>query len=92
MNEEIQEKLRAMAQRECEKNQAVTAAGIIGGCGNAAMGLDTDKPSLRNWIKSQLRRASNEAQKANALSELEYLLDKNPEVARILDLLEQVGK
>lgn len=80
MNEE---KMKAMAAREAN-------GASIGNC--AGVARDTDAPSLRQRIKSQLRRAQDEARKENALHELEYLLDKNPEVARILDLLDQIGK
>ena len=47
-------------------------------------------PPLAQRIRTQLRRSETEAFRAEQLRELEHLLDKNPEVARILDLLEAV--
>lgn len=55
-------------------------------CGPGA----TPRPDLRDRIYSQRVRAESSARNADRLRELELLLDKNPEVARILDLLEQV--
>jgi len=84
------------------KNMAYQAAGQ---CGRAdspfpdASKLDETKcaqaslretqPSLRERVYAQRRRAEEQVQRAMALSELEHLLDRNPEVARILDLYEQ---
>ncbi len=84
-----EERLKDMAAQEAN---CAAGIGTIGGYANQAMGLDTDAPSLRSRIHSQLRCAQRESRKANLLSELEYLLDKNPETARILELMEQVGK
>ena len=50
------------------------------------------KAPLRDRISSRARRAGNEAIRAENLKELQYLLDKNPEVARILELLEAAGE
>ena len=61
-----------------DNQQCSTSAG---GCAN---------PSLRERISAQKFRAQQESRNANRLAELECLLDKNPEVARILDLLESV--
>jgi len=53
-----------------------------------------DKPvtSLRERIHLQRHRAQVESRRADQLSELEYLLDKHPEIARILDLLDVVKR
>ncbi len=58
----------------------------------AAMDGWADQPkrlSLSESVASQLYRAEREARKLQLLGELKYLLDKNPEVARILDLIEE---
>lgn len=73
--------------------QATTASAGQGG----TMGLKSDRcadqpnrPSLRERVHSQLYRAEKEARQVSKLEELRWLLDKNPDVARILDLLEEV--
>lgn len=48
------------------------------------------RPGLRDRVGRQFREARDNAEKANRLDELCFLLDKNPEVARILDLIEIV--
>lgn len=48
------------------------------------------RQSLAERIASQLDRSGREARKLEALNELSFLLQKNPEVARILDLMEAV--
>lgn len=50
----------------------------------------TGRPSLRDRVSSDLRCAIDQSRKAEQLRELSFLLDKNPEVARILDLMEIV--
>lgn len=62
-------------------------------CANGSIGYDNAKvaaPSLRERIAGQRQRAHIEATRAMRLEELEYLLDKHPEISRILDLLEVV--
>lgn len=63
--------------------------------GGGAMGGALNGPAMDNLmgrIASQCKRAQRSAMKAERLGELQYLLDKNPEVARILTLLEEVDK
>ena len=50
------------------------------------------KSSLRDRIASRAHHAARESRRAENLKELQYLLDKNPEVARILELLEAAGE
>ena len=45
---------------------------------------------LRDRVGKQAAEASRQSHKAERLQELAYLLDKNPEIARILDLMEDV--
>lgn len=47
------------------------------------------RPNLRERIASDLRRAGRERLKYERLAELQHLLEKHPDVARILDLLEE---
>ena len=63
-------------------------------CGQArTMGLANDTPS-RESIRDRVERRQYEAvragRQAQQLAELGALLDKNPEVARILDLFEEL--
>ena len=74
-------------------NSAQTAGGMLG---NGIYGLkECEEPCrqpLREAIHYQLRDAARQSRKAAQLDELAMLLDKNPEVARILDLMEVVRR
>ncbi len=48
------------------------------------------QPGLRDRIRLDWARAQRESWKEGRLAELQYLLDKHPEVARILELLDAV--
>ncbi|MES2136110.1 MAG: hypothetical protein V4502_03495 [Pseudomonadota bacterium] len=72
-------------------NEKMQAAGMgakiaTGECGNSV------EPPFRDRLQNRLHHARREAEKANRIEELLYLLDKQPEVARILELVEAVGK
>ena len=89
MSDYINEKAKALAA-ELSKAQIQSV-----GAGYAVGGMALDEPCkapLRDRIASRARRAGNEARRAENLKELQYLLDKNPEVARILELLEAAGE
>ena len=49
------------------------------------------KPSFRESFEKQLFRAERASANRENLQELLTLLDKYPEVARILELLEKIG-
>ena len=49
-------------------------------------------PSLLDNINKQLSYAQQEARKCDKLQELKFLLEKNPEIARILDLIEETRR
>ena len=67
----------------------IQAQSSILGCGQVGAGLsEAAQPGLRERVAMNLNRAQQEARRSDVLHELQYLLDKNPEVARILDLLE----
>ena len=83
--------LKDMAAKEAAGAANQCATGTIGGLYGSNL-TQSAQPSMRERINAQLYRAQVESRKENALAELQYLLDKNPEVARILDLLEQVGR
>ena len=76
-----EEKLSAMCG-------AQTPTGMLGAAKTYA-----DEPmrvSLRERVAMDLNRSVRESNKLQRLQELTFLLDKNPEVARILDLIEEV--
>jgi len=88
MDERMDEqKLKAMAeQQEQQATNRCKQGSVRTGLG----GMTIAEPSLRERIASQRFRAETESRRASQLVELEYLLDKHPEVARILDLMESV--
>lgn len=64
-------------------------------CDNSAGSLRGNSPmreGLLGRIRNRRNRAENESMKANRLYELEALLEKNQETARILELMEEVGR
>lgn len=71
------------------KGDMHTAAGIIGGAltGNAVQ-QQVCRASLTERIRERQMRAQSERGREERLAELSYLLEKNPDVARILDLLD----
>ena len=86
------EKLAAMRLEQSRLNQsASTAGGMIGGYA-AKECEDPCRTPLREQVHYQLREASRQSRKAVQLEELAILLEKNPEVARILDLMEVVRR
>ena len=79
----------AALKAEAQMANAAMPQEYVGG----GMALDEPcKAPLRDRIAYRARRAGNEARRAENLKELQYLLDKNPEVARILELLEAAGE
>ena len=83
MNWEQEQKLKAMGAQ-----QQATESTLYGSIG--AKGLDEPRrPSLRERVAMDLHRAERESNKAMRLRELSELLDRNSEVARILDLIEE---
>lgn len=63
-----------------EQQQTGTSYGSVGTSKCA-------EPGFRESITSRRYRAESNARDAERLAELEHLLDKNPELARILELL-----
>ncbi len=81
---EVAEKLNAMNQAKAQ-----TTGAAIGGYA----GLDSEplRESLTGRFRNRLHRHQREGRKADQLGELLHLLEKNPEVARILDLVDALG-
>ncbi len=84
---EMKAKLDMAAQGYADRNAKAEAGCCIG---EAKMAPDPERPSLARRVRDQLQQAEAATRKAQYLGELQYLLEKNPEVARILDLMEHV--
>lgn len=83
--------LKNAAAQQCKDNPPFPASqfstqGMAGDGG--ALGV---RESLLARIRYKAGRAANEARKAEKLTRLQYLLAMHPEVADILDLIEEVG-
>ena len=85
------EKMRQDAAYQNAK-EAYPSSLSQGPCSTANEAVQAVQPSLRERIRDQAARARRESRKADRLDELNFLLEKNPEVARILDLLEDAQR
>lgn len=86
------EKMRDHAKYENEaKMQGQCGSGAIGGFANQTVGQTPDygaRPGLLDRVSCQKEELFRQSRKIENLMELEGLLQRNPEVARILDLLD----
>lgn len=80
----------ALEKERAYQQQMQAQTGAIGGAMTPKSLDEPCRASLRERVAMDLGRARRESRKLERLSELEFLLDKNPEVARILDLIEDV--
>ena len=87
MTNEEAGKFKAMDESEFKSRLAHGAGATFGEC---AQQPQVAAPTLRERIRSQRLRAQLESRRLEQLHELEYLLDKHHEVARILELIEAV--
>lgn len=83
MTDEYERKLKAEGAAQCA-NLAGRNSGLQQQVPEVAA------PTLRERIGSQRYHAQVESRRLEQLHELEYLLEKHPEVARILELIEIV--
>jgi hypothetical protein len=81
MNQSNENMLKQSAEKEYQNQRA--AQGVIGLS-------EPCRASLIERVRSQADRASAEGRRSERLRELVFLLDKNPDIARILDLVEEV--
>ena len=77
-------KLQEMAAQQAQYGAGLTQ-GSAAGCGTIGKAAGA---SLLERINDRLYQAQAEGRRAEKLGELKFLLDKNPETARILELLE----
>ncbi len=81
--------LQQVAEREkaaYQAQMAQTSGASIGG----AYASEPKRSTLAERIGMDLHSARRQSARRERLEELSFLLDKNPEIARILDLLEDV--
>lgn len=77
------------AQHVAEEKMKSQYAGQTQTCSQDQTGYAVS-PSLQERISNQIYRAKQESQNLDKLSELQYLLNKYPELARIFELIELV--
>jgi hypothetical protein len=75
-----------------ESDKAENSANLKAGM--STPGLDNAnearRASLRERVENQKNHSCREARRVERLVELAYLLDKHPDVARILELIDEV--
>ncbi len=76
-------------QEEELKTMAYEQAQCCDGIGKAGCDV-APRVHLRDRVQDKLRQAERQASKAHSLNELARLLDKNPDIATILTLLEEM--
>lgn len=87
--EQMEKEHAAKLRQECDAVKAGSIAGYASM--NYTTGMDVPcRAGLRDRVNGQLQDAIRNTQKAQRLAELQDLLDKNPEIARIFDLVEEV--
>jgi hypothetical protein len=76
-------------QREAKKAQVENACAQSAGRLSTSLDIGA-RPSLIDRVRVQMVEAEAQCGRASRLAELNYLLEKHPDVARILDLVESV--
>lgn len=82
---EQQMKYAAMQQAQTPYGERLGPLG-----GSMGSNLQSARPNLRERVAMDLEHAERQSRKRDRLAELQMLLDKHPEVARIFDLLDDV--
>lgn len=78
-----EDKIKEAAEKEAAYQQS-----NIGMIDRGARKSSLDRIPLRDRIHTKINRIHRDSFELDALKELDMLLDKNPEVARILELIE----
>ena len=86
MKEQDERLLKEMYASQNESQDARLAQGLCGSIGSNQCA----RPNLRDRIEGQAQSAEYQGMKAARLRELSVLLEKNPEVCRILELMSEV--
>lgn len=83
-----EQKIKHLAEQQAKFPEGTTTPmGPAGQIGNDR-GMHE---GLRSRLAGRLGRAREEQHRREAMEELAYLLEKNQEVARIIELVEQIG-
>jgi hypothetical protein len=78
-------------RQECEQKSLKDYAGSIQEAASTLGLTDESQPkrdSLRDRLRYSMNRIQKQASKSEAMQELDYLFNKNPETARIFELME----
>lgn len=84
------DQMREKAPAAGAELRAATGASQAGSLGRGYE-IECARPSLRERVNSSFYRAERETRNVNRLKELADLLDTNPAIARILELIEATG-
>lgn len=87
IEEEVQAKVNSAMAEGLNSCNNLLGSGLIGSASQLAGDY---YPSLLDRVRESGYHAHEQASRLAKLAELEALLEKNPEIARILDLIEQV--
>ena len=74
-----------------DRDVAEKMAQSSGLVGESTEQCTTIEENLSGRLRNKYQRAQQESRRVLQLDELLYLLNKNPEVARILDLIDMIG-
>lgn len=94
---EDEQQAKAQAHLRWQQEQTAATCGQGGSIntgtasGMLASALADYKPTLRDRLKRQIESAGREQKRSRCANELFDLLNKNPEVARIFELMEEIN-
>lgn len=71
-------------------NSLANSTGGVTSCGPGCQLCHPRREDLHSQVKRKLAAAREQSRKTEVLAELQFLLERNPEIARILDLVEIV--
>jgi hypothetical protein len=91
MTAEQQIKLKQMAEQEAHSASSLSQGKVGGVYAILDVAQTPGRPRMRDRLDQRRADMERRSQQADKMRELVALLDKNPEVARILDLLEELG-
>lgn len=88
---------RALQGKQGYENSASKTCSTSAAVGNYAQGCDLSgasvdmayRPGIRDRVDLALRDATRANERANVAAEIGFLLDKNPDFARLLDLIDR---
>lgn len=90
MTYEQEQTIKAAAGQADALNIPSSTQGSQGGYATLDGDGEAKRENLQERVARRLSRARSESRKEARLEELDYLLRKNPEVARIIELIEDM--